>query len=318
MAHTRLADRRGPRAGMLEQRGVLVRVGAYSMDIWPLDRHGTSTRSHGGAGATAEMARLKKGVRGRRASRAVTAWEGRRCSINDSGFADDEVSGQRGPGAVGKRGCGRRQGVASQSLRQRPHGTSAVAYGSYRFAVFRGIWRRVLGAQRGGSAENERLAVAVPCESGRLSLIPLAGILHLRCLAASPSFAVLCARGRRPHQPHAPPPLAHPPFAPRCAPDIRSVRAAHPYLAVHCLRIRLPHPHARTLAQGDSAPVAHVWGFPLLLALKFGYGPLGLRLPPVSVDAPAPLSDPEAATLLERPHKQQTPEHAVVLAKQHQ
>jgi hypothetical protein len=223
-----------------------------------------------------------------------------------------------GPGAVGKRGCGRRQGVASQSLRQRPHGTSAVAYGSYRFAVFRGIWRRVLGAQRGGSAENERLAVAVPCESGRLSLIPLAGILHLRCLAASPSFAVLCARGRRPHQPHAPPPLAHPPFAPRCAPDIRSVRAAHPYLAVHCLRIRLPHPHARTLAQGDSAPVAHVWGFPLLLALKFGYGPLGLRLPPVSVDAPAPLSDPEAATLLERPHKQQTPEHAVVLAKQHQ
>jgi hypothetical protein len=95
MAHTRLADRRGPRAGMLEQRGVLVRVGAYSMDIWPLDRHGTSTRSHGGAGATAEMARLKKAVRGRGPRRAVTAWERRRCSINDSGFADDDGSGQR-------------------------------------------------------------------------------------------------------------------------------------------------------------------------------------------------------------------------------
>jgi hypothetical protein len=80
---------------MLEQRGVLVRVGAYSMDIWPLDRHGTSTRSHGGAGATAEMARLKKAVRGRGPRRAVTAWERRRCSINNSGFADDDGSGQR-------------------------------------------------------------------------------------------------------------------------------------------------------------------------------------------------------------------------------
>jgi hypothetical protein len=133
-----------------------------------LDRHGTSTLSHDGAGATAEMGRLKgragqqrRGVRRRGAGHAVEALERRRSGSINSGCAGD-----------GGCGCDRVQllgwswGLQGRGVEACPKRDALVDH-----ALARDRGRLCAGGLANGEREQARMAAVVLCLWSRACII---------------------------------------------------------------------------------------------------------------------------------------------------